>query len=45
MTNREIADHFVLSTRTVEKHVANALMKLQMHSRVELAVWATTNAP
>ena len=43
LANREIADHLVLSVRTVEKHVANALMKLHMHSRVELAVWAAGN--
>lgn len=44
MANREIAEHFVLSVRTVEKHVANALMKLHMRSRVELAVWAADQA-
>jgi DNA-binding CsgD family transcriptional regulator len=40
LTNREIADELVLSTRTVESHVANAMAKLGFTSRSQLAAWA-----
>ncbi|TDS85791.1 helix-turn-helix domain-containing protein [Nesterenkonia aurantiaca] len=36
MTNREIAGQLVLSVRTVEYHVANAMTKLEIHSRRDL---------
>ncbi|MBO0598776.1 helix-turn-helix transcriptional regulator, partial [Nesterenkonia sp. E16_7] len=36
LTNREIAGQLVLSVRTVEYHVANAMTKLEIHSRREL---------
>ncbi|NHI17730.1 helix-turn-helix transcriptional regulator [Microbacterium excoecariae] len=36
LTNREIAEELVVSVRTVEFHVANALAKLGLTSRVEL---------
>jgi non-specific serine/threonine protein kinase len=39
-SNRRIAEHLVISKRTAETHVRNALGKLGMTSRVELAVWA-----
>ncbi len=35
-TNREVAEQLVLSVRTVEYHVANAMTKLQLHSRREI---------
>ncbi|MBE1513948.1 helix-turn-helix transcriptional regulator [Nesterenkonia halotolerans] len=35
-TNREVAEQLVLSVRTVEYHVANAMTKLQVHSRREI---------
>lgn len=35
-TNREVAEQLVLSVRTVEYHVANAMAKLQIRSRREL---------
>ncbi len=38
-SNREIADHFVLSERTVETHVSRILTKLQLTSRTQLAAW------
>ncbi|WP_091455823.1 ATP-binding protein [Actinokineospora iranica] len=41
MTNREIADHLVISTRTVETHVEHILTKLDFHSRAQIAAWVT----
>ena len=35
-TNTEIAQDLFISVRTAEKHVANTLRKLEIHSRVEL---------
>ena len=40
MTSREIADELVLSVRTVESHVANAMAKLGFTTRAQLAAWA-----
>ncbi len=37
-TNREIADQLVLSVRTVESHIGAALRKLNVRSRVQLAL-------
>ncbi len=39
-TNREIADRLVISVRTVETHVANAIAKLGLANRAQLAGWA-----
>jgi DNA-binding CsgD family transcriptional regulator len=38
-SNREIAQALVLSERTVESHVRNALVKLQLRRREELVAW------
>jgi predicted ATPase/DNA-binding CsgD family transcriptional regulator len=38
--NSEIAQHLVLSKRTVEKHVANILSKLGLASRAQIVRWA-----
>jgi len=43
MTSREIADRLVLSTRTVETHVENAMAKLGYTTRSQLAAWAAEN--
>jgi inosine-uridine nucleoside N-ribohydrolase/DNA-binding CsgD family transcriptional regulator len=40
LNNREIAARFVLSERTVESHVSNALRRLGLTSRTQLATWA-----
>jgi DNA-binding NarL/FixJ family response regulator len=40
LSAKQIADRFVLSTRTVQNHVQNTLRKLQLHNRVELTRWA-----
>jgi predicted ATPase/DNA-binding CsgD family transcriptional regulator len=39
-TNGEIATALVLSKRTVEKHVANILSKLELTSRAQVVRWA-----
>jgi DNA-binding CsgD family transcriptional regulator len=46
-TNAEIATRLFLSRKTVEHHVSNALAKIRLHSRVELAaeVGRTDGAP
>src|SRR5262249_36747227 len=41
-TNRRIADDLVLSVRTVDRHVANALARLGLESRAHLAAWAVS---
>lgn len=37
---REIAEELYISHRTVQNHVQNVLKKLQLHNRVELALYA-----
>ena len=39
-SNRDIAETFVLSERTVESHVQHILTKLSFTSRAEIAAWA-----
>ena len=38
--NREIADVLVLSERTIETHVSNIMLKLNLTSRRQIASWA-----
>ena len=39
-SNREIADELFISTRTVERHVANIYTKIRVHNRVEATAYA-----
>ncbi len=40
MSNRQIAQHLVLSERTVETHVRSILAKLGFATRTEIATWS-----
>ncbi len=44
LTNQEIADRLVISTRTAEAHVEHVLRKLDFRSRTQIATWFTTRA-
>jgi pimeloyl-ACP methyl ester carboxylesterase/DNA-binding CsgD family transcriptional regulator len=43
MSNRQIADQLSISPATVERHVANILIKLGYHSRAQVAAWAVAH--
>lgn len=45
MTNREIAEHLVISLRTVETHVDHITTKLGLSNRVQLAAWVSSQPP
>lgn len=40
LTNRQIADELVISPATVDRHIANILVKLGAHGRAQIAAWA-----
>jgi len=40
-TNREVAEHLVISEWTVDTHVRHILTKLNFRSRTQVAAWAT----
>ena len=44
-TSRQIASKLVLSERTVDKHVANILKKLSLHSREQIAARLAEQSP
>jgi DNA-binding NarL/FixJ family response regulator len=39
LTNREVAQSFLISPRTVERHITNVLAKLGLRNRTELATF------
>jgi non-specific serine/threonine protein kinase len=41
LTNKQIAAELVVSPGTVRSHVEHILFKLDLHSRAQIAVWAT----
>ncbi|WP_113699631.1 LuxR C-terminal-related transcriptional regulator [Nonomuraea lactucae] len=45
LSNREIADTLVISTRTAEGHIQHILKKLGFTSRTEIAAWVTAQRP
>jgi predicted ATPase/DNA-binding CsgD family transcriptional regulator len=44
MSNRQIAEHLVLSKRTVDAHIDHIFAKLDMSSRVQVATWLKSQA-
>jgi pimeloyl-ACP methyl ester carboxylesterase/DNA-binding CsgD family transcriptional regulator len=42
-SNRAIADSLSISVKTVERHIANIMIKLRCHSRTQVAAWAVAN--
>ncbi|HKP12503.1 MAG TPA: response regulator transcription factor, partial [Blastocatellia bacterium] len=41
-SNKEIASHLDISVKTVEAHRANAMRKLDLHSRIDIVRFALT---
>ncbi len=39
-SNRQIAEILFLSPRTIERHIANLYLKLDVHSKAEATAWA-----
>ena len=42
-SNRQIADAFVLSPRTVGRNIANIYLKIEVHSKSEATAFALQN--
>jgi non-specific serine/threonine protein kinase len=40
LSNRQLAEHLVITTRTVENHLSHILDKLDLSSRTQIATWA-----
>jgi len=40
MNNRQIAEHMIISEKTVKTHVSNILSKLGLEDRTQAAIWA-----
>ena len=43
LSNKAIAQHLVLSVRTVESHISRSLMKTGCSNRLELVLWLMRN--
>jgi DNA-binding NarL/FixJ family response regulator len=43
LTNRQIADHLVVSERTVDAHCRHIFDKLGVSSRAQVAAWAVAS--
>ena len=41
LTNRQISEELSISERTAGNHVASILRKQHLHSRTQIATWAT----
>jgi hypothetical protein len=39
-SNRQVAEILYLSTRTIERHIANMYLKLDVHTKAEATAWA-----
>ena len=39
LSNRQIAEKLFITERTTERHVSNILLKLNFHTRLEIAEW------
>jgi DNA-binding NarL/FixJ family response regulator len=40
LSNRELAERLVITTRTAENHLSHILDKLELTSRTQVATWA-----
>ena len=40
LSNRQLAEQLVITTRTVENHLSHILDKLNLSSRTQIATWA-----
>jgi len=43
-SNREMGNELAISVSTVERHVANILMKFGFRSRAQIAAWAASHS-
>jgi DNA-binding NarL/FixJ family response regulator len=45
MSNRLIADSLFVSPRTIERHIANIYVKIDVHTKADASAWARRNLP
>jgi DNA-binding NarL/FixJ family response regulator len=43
LTNREVAEHLIVSERTVDTHVEHIRNRLRLRSRAQIAAWAVAH--